>query len=102
MPTSATSRWNPSRSVADAPDWPWSESMVTTWSAGQPRAIARCRNAYCRFADSVLVSTCRSVDCRTYRNAVRARWVLVTLPASAMFFEYFHGDNGAGLGALVA
>ena len=36
-------------------------------SAGQPSAIAFCRNAYWRAADSVLVSTCRSVDWRTYR-----------------------------------
>ena len=34
---------------------------------GQPSAIAFCRNAYWRAADSVLVSTCRSVDWRTYR-----------------------------------
>ena len=67
MPTSATRRWKPSRSAAEAPDWPWSVSMVTIWSAGQPSAIARCRSAYCRVADSVLVSTCRSVDWRTYR-----------------------------------
>ena len=67
MPTSATRRWNPSRSAAEAPDWPWSVSMVTICSAGQPSAIAFCRNAYWRAADSVLVSTCRSVDWRTYR-----------------------------------
>ena len=36
-------------------------------SAAQPSAIAFCRNAYWRAADSVLVSTCRSVDWRTYR-----------------------------------
>jgi hypothetical protein len=62
MPTSATSRWNPSRSAAEAPDWPWSVSMVTMRSASQPSAIAFCRNAYWRTADSVLVSTCRNVD----------------------------------------
>ena len=67
MLTSATSRWKPSRSAALAPDWPWSVSMVTICSAGQPSAIAFCRNAYWRVADSVLVSTCRSVDWRTYR-----------------------------------
>ena len=40
---------------------------VTMCSASQPSAIAFCRNAYWRAADSVLVSTCRSVDWRTYR-----------------------------------
>jgi hypothetical protein len=67
MLASATRRWNPSRSAAEAPDWPWSVSMVTMCSASQPSAIAFCRNAYWRVADSVLVSTCRSVDWRTYR-----------------------------------
>ena len=67
MLTSATRRWKPSRSAAEAPDWPWSVSMVTIASAGQPSAVAFCRNAYWRVADSVLVSTCRSVDWRTYR-----------------------------------
>jgi len=55
--TSATGRWKPSRSASLAPDWPWSVSMVTIASAGQPSAIAFCRNAYWRVADSVLVST---------------------------------------------
>ena len=41
MPTSATRRWKPSRSAAEAPDWPWSVSMVTICSAGQPSATAR-------------------------------------------------------------
>ena len=50
-----------------APDWPWSVSMVTIASAAQPSAIAFCRNAYWRGADSVLVSTWRNVDWRTYR-----------------------------------
>src|SRR5450755_4570920 len=55
--------------------------MVTIWVSGQPSAIARCRSAYCRVADSVLVSTCRSVDCRTYRYAIRVRCEFVTFDA---------------------
>ena len=57
MPTSATRRWKPSRSAAEAPERPWSVSMVTIRSACQPSAIAFCRSAYWRVADSVLVST---------------------------------------------
>src|SRR5664279_3888494 len=55
--------------------------MVTICPSGQPNAIARCRSAYCRVADSVLVSTCRSVDCRTYRYAIRDRCEFVTFDA---------------------
>jgi hypothetical protein len=67
MPTSAASRWNASRSVAVAPDWPWSQSMTTTCPPSHPKAIARWRRAYWRAPDSVLVSTWRRVDCRMYR-----------------------------------
>src|SRR6478609_8997256 len=81
MPTSATRRWNPSRSTVDAAECPWSVSMVMIWLSGQPNAIARCRSAYCRVADSVLVSTCRRVDCRTYRYAIRVRCEFVTFDA---------------------
>jgi hypothetical protein len=55
--TSATRRWNPSRSAADAPDWPWSMSMMITRSAGQPSATARPRRSYWRRDDSVLWAT---------------------------------------------
>jgi hypothetical protein len=57
--------------------------MVTICSIGQPNAIVFCRRAYWRAADSVFVSTCRSVDCRTYRYAVRDKCALVTFDALA-------------------
>jgi len=57
MDTSATSRWKPARSVAEAPDWPWSTSMTMTCSAGQPSATARPRRSYWRREDSVLLAT---------------------------------------------
>src|SRR6266568_6797331 len=60
MPTSATRRWKPARSAAEAPDWPWSVSIVTICSTGQPNATAFCRSTYWRAADSVLVRTCRT------------------------------------------
>jgi hypothetical protein len=48
--------------------------MVTIRSAAHPSAIAFCRNAYWRVADSVLVSTCRSVDhvCRIRDGTTQA------------------------------
>ena len=55
--TSATRRWKPSRSAAEAPDWPWSTSMTTTRSDGQPSATARSRRSYWRRVDSVLLAT---------------------------------------------
>ena len=62
--TSATSCWNPSRSAALAPDWPWPVSITVIWSAAQPSAIALPRRSYCRIADSVLWMTCLRLDCR--------------------------------------
>ena len=62
IPTSATRRWNPSRSAAEAAVCAWSRSITTIRSAGQPSAIARWRSAYWRSVDSVLLSTWRSVD----------------------------------------
>jgi len=44
-PTSVTSRRNPSRHAADAPDSPWSESITTMRSSDQPSAVARERRA---------------------------------------------------------
>ena len=55
--------------------------MTTICSAGHPRATARWRSAYWRAVDSVLLSTWRSVDWRTYKKAVRARCEAVTLVA---------------------
>jgi hypothetical protein len=40
--TSATRCWNPARSAAEAPEWPWSISMTWILSSGQPSATARC------------------------------------------------------------
>jgi transposase len=37
---------------------PWSSSMTTTRSAGQPRRSANCASAYCRSRDSRFSSTC--------------------------------------------
>ena len=77
--TSVTRRWNPARSAALAPDCPRSLSMTTTRSMGQPRATARSRSAYCRVVLSVFSNTCRRVDCRTYKYAVRDKWDAVIL-----------------------
>src|SRR5712691_2377651 len=77
--TSATRCWNPSRSAALAPEWPWSMSMTVIWSAAQPSAVALPRRSYWRMADSVLRMTCLSVDWRTYKRACRDRWAAVTL-----------------------
>jgi hypothetical protein len=52
-PTSATSRWKPSRSTAEAPDRPRSLSIVMMRSSVQPSAMARSRRAYCRFVLSL-------------------------------------------------
>src|ERR1019366_10629363 len=76
--TSATSCWNPSRSAAEAPEWPWSRSMTVIGPAGQPSAIALPRRSYWRIADSVLLMTCLRVDCRIYSRAVLDRWAAVT------------------------
>ncbi len=68
MPTSATRCWKPSRSAADAPDWPWSLSMTTIVSAGQPkrhRPLAQRRIGVA--VDSVFSITWRRVLWRTYR-----------------------------------
>src|SRR6266567_892672 len=73
MLTSVTSFWKPSRSDADAPDCPRSLSITTICCASHPKAAARSRIAYCRFVLSVFSKTCRRVDCRTYRYALRAR-----------------------------
>src|ERR1039457_4682325 len=75
--TSATSCWNPSRSAAEAPEWPWSMSMTVIWLASQPSAIALPRRSYWRIADSVLLSTCLSVDC-WYSRAALDKWAAVT------------------------
>ncbi|HVB43011.1 MAG TPA: hypothetical protein VNF47_09945 [Streptosporangiaceae bacterium] len=62
--TLATICWNPSRSAALAPDWPWSMSITVTWLASQPSAIALPRRSYWRIADSVLWMTCLRLDWR--------------------------------------
>src|SRR6516162_2947401 len=80
--TSATSCWKPSRSAADAPDWPWSMSITVIWSAAQPRLIALPRRSYWRIADSVLWMTCLRLDWRTYKKAVLDRWAAVTFDAA--------------------
>src|SRR6266511_2274642 len=67
MPTSATSRWKPSRPWAEAPERPRSSSITITCSAGQPNATARSRSAYWRSVEVVFSTTCRRVDWRTYR-----------------------------------
>ena len=41
----------------EAPDWPWSLSITTIRSAGQPSATARWRSAYWRWVDSVFSIT---------------------------------------------
>src|SRR6266704_3245611 len=64
--TSATSCWNPSRSAADAPEWPWPVPVTVIWSPAQPSATALPRRSYWRIADSVLLSTCLRVDWQTY------------------------------------
>src|SRR6266571_4453447 len=76
--TSATSCWKPSRSAAEAPEWPWSMSITVIWAAAQPSAIALPRRSYWRTADSVLCRTCLRLDWRTYGKAVLARWAAVT------------------------
>ena len=70
--------WNPSRSAALAPEWPWSMSITVIWAAAQPSAIALPRRSYWRIADSVLLMTCLRVDWRTYSRAVLDRWAAVT------------------------
>ena len=80
--TSATSCWNPSRSAAQAPDWPWSMSITVIWPAAQPSAIALPRRSYWRIADSVLCRTCLRLDWRTYKSAVLDRWAAVTFDAA--------------------
>jgi hypothetical protein len=67
MPTSATSRWKPSRPSAEAPERPRSSSITITCSAGQPNATARWRSAYWRSVEVVFSTTWRRVDWRTYR-----------------------------------
>lgn len=64
-PTSARSLWNPGRPSAVAPLLPWSSSMPSTRSAGQPSSTARPARAYWRSADSRLVVTWWAVDWRT-------------------------------------
>jgi len=66
QPGHAIARRDPGRDGSRT-DWPWSRSMVTICSVAQPRAAARCRSAYWRVVDSVLVSTWRMVDWRTYK-----------------------------------
>src|SRR6266567_4832624 len=56
----------PSRSAAEAPDWPWSMPVTVIWSLAQPSATALPRSSYWRIADSVLCRTCLRLDCRTY------------------------------------
>src|SRR5260370_613022 len=80
--TSATICWKPSRSAADAPDWPWSTSITVIWRASQPSAIALPRRSYWRTADSVLWMTCLRLDWRTYKIAVLDRWAAVTFDAA--------------------
>ena len=46
---------DPSRSAAEAPEWPWSMPVTMICSLLQPNAIARPRRSYCRSVDSVLV-----------------------------------------------
>ena len=65
MPTSVTTRSNPSRSPAAVAVCPRSPSTTTISSRGHPRATARSRSAYCRLVLSVFSKTCRIVDCRT-------------------------------------
>ncbi len=57
-PTSVTSRWKPSRSTAEAPERPRSESMTTTCSADHPSAMARSRSAYWRWVLSDHLPQC--------------------------------------------
>ena len=80
--TSATICWNPSRSAAEAPEWPWSMSITVIWSLAQPRLIALPRRSYWRIADSVLWMTCLRLDWRTYKRAVLERWAAVTFDAA--------------------
>src|SRR5215217_6652995 len=72
-PTSATRRWNPGRSSAEAAERPRSSSMTTICSERQPSWRARSASAYCRRVDSWCCRTWRAVDCRTYTTAFRSR-----------------------------
>src|SRR5207344_2971905 len=102
--TSATRCWNPSRSAALAPDWPWSMSITVIWSAAQPSAVALPRRSYWRIADSVLWMTCLRLDWRTYKSAVLDRWAAVTFDAavSGSIGSPSAGMAGYGDGLVVA
>jgi hypothetical protein len=69
--TSASKRWTPGRPSADCPLMPRSSSMMTTCSAGPPRATARSTRAYWRAVDSRFSATCWGEDWRTATMALR-------------------------------
>src|SRR5262245_15495339 len=100
--TSATRCWNPSRSAADAPEWPWSMSITVIWLASQPSVMALPRRSYWRIADSVLWITCLRLDWRTYKSAALDRWAVVTLdaavPVSMGSLRVVVADGGSGAG----
>jgi hypothetical protein len=73
MVISVTSRPNPTRPAALAPDLPRSSSITSTREVGQPSATARSTSPYCSRVDSPWSMTCWRVDWRTYTTASRAR-----------------------------
>src|SRR5215217_7785454 len=72
MVISVTSRWNPTRPAALAPDLPRSSSITSTRGVGQPSATARSTSPYCSRVDSPWSATCWRVDWRTYTTASRS------------------------------
>src|SRR6516165_7895066 len=100
--TSATRCWKPSRSAAEAPEWPWSTSITVIWLESQPSAIALPRRSYWRRADSVLWMTCLSDDWRTYKSAGLERCAAVTfdgaVPVSMGFSLSSCSGGGEGQG----
>jgi hypothetical protein len=88
MVISVTSRSNPTRPAALAPDLPRSSSITSTREAGQPSATARSTSPYRSRVDSPWSSTCWRVDWRTYTTASRSSCRSLTLLPSRS-----HGNN---------
>ena len=63
--TSATRCWNPSRSAAEAPEWPWSMSMTVMVRRPAQRSSPCPAGRTGGSADSVLWRTCLRLDWRS-------------------------------------
>src|SRR5271166_2737471 len=85
MPTSATRCWNPSRSAAEAPDWPWSVSMVTIRSPGLPWRLIGQRLHARTAGDIVQIFADNEVVATHVAPPVRAGHRLRPLPAGEAF-----------------